>query len=169
MAPDNVRRAADGLQKILIKLGTKCKLVETGNMHICLSFLGEVEDSEIKNIEQKLDTVAAKYNKFDARVGKVKFVPSENYIRVVVLDVSDPSNNLDKMRMDVANVVGGDSKPAHLTLCRVKQIDDKKRFASEFGNLECGEIFPINCIQLIKSDLSRAGPVYTVLHESKLS
>ena len=167
--PEHIRHAAENLQKKLAGFELKCKFVEPENMHICLSFLGEVEEENMGKLKEGLDSIASKYKKFDANVGKVKFIPSESYIRVIVIDVADSSGRLEKLRGDVVRVVGGDSKPPHLTLCRVKRIENKKRLVSEFGKTGCNENFQVDSIQLIKSELSRSGPTYTVLHESRLS
>ncbi len=166
MVPEHIRDVAISLQKRLAEFGMKCKFVEPKNMHICLSFLGEVDDRKIEDLKRALDAVAERYKSFDIKIGKMKFIPSENYIRVIVLSVDDL---LERMRKAVVEAVGGDSKPPHLTLCRVKYVDDKKRFVNEFGEVVCGETFRVGSIQLIKSELQRSGPVYTVIHESRLS
>lgn len=168
MVPEGVRASVAALQARLAS-SIKCKLVEQENMHLCLSFLGEVEEGRIEGIEANLDAVAASYKKFPVEIGKIKFVPSESYIRVVVLEASDESGMLEKIRKDVVKAVGGDSKPPHLTLCRVKLVEDKKRFVDDFGNAVCGEKFSVDGLHLIKSELGRGGPVYTIMHSSSLS
>ena len=168
MVPEGVRISVVALQARLAS-SIKCKLVEPENMHLCLSFLGEVEEGRIEDIEAKLDAVAANYKKFSVEIGKVKFVPSESYIRVVVLEAGDENGMMEKIRKDVVKAVGGDSKPPHLTLCRVKLVEDKKRFVDDFSNAACGEKFSVYELHLIKSELKRSGPVYTVMHSSSLS
>lgn len=169
MVPDTIKQAAEALQKKLSKFKIKCKFVEPENMHICLSFLGEINKSRLESIKTKLDTVSKQYKKFDVCVGKVRFIPNKNYIRVIVLEVLDEEGNLEKLRKFVVRAVDGDSKPPHLTLCRVKGLEDKKKLVNEFGGIICGKKFSIRRIQLIKSELRRSGPIYSILHESELS
>lgn len=172
MAPENIRLRAVAMQKELVNrqsgLGLECKLVEPENMHVCLSFLGEVDEKYIETVKSKLDGVAARHEKFNVKIGSVKFVPDESYIRVMVLDVADASGALEKLMKEIVAAVGGDSKPPHLTLCRVKHVEDKKRLVRSFGSAALDESFVVDNVQLIKSELQRSGPVYTVLHESKL-
>jgi 2'-5' RNA ligase len=168
MLPKGIRQSATQIQKKLVGFGLKCKFVEPENMHICLSFLGEVGEQKLEELKLKLDEVAKRYKKFDVNVDGMKFIPNENYIRVMVLDVTDRSGLLDKLRRDIANVVGGDSKPLHLTLCRVKYVGNKKGLVNEFRTISCNKGFQVGSVQLIESRLKRDGPVYTVVHESVL-
>jgi 2'-5' RNA ligase len=138
-------------------------------MHLCLSFLGDVGEEKIEDLKRKMDDIALTYKKFSATIGGIKFVPSENYIRVIVLEALDASGQLEKLRKDVEKNIGGDSKPPHLTLCRVKYIENKEKFVKEFGKVFCGESFTVDSIKLMQSMLSRNGPTYKILHESKLS
>lgn len=169
MVPESIKEAVMPLQKRLAASDIECKLVEPENMHICLSFLGEVDENKINELEASLDFAASKHKGFDVNVGKIRFVPNENYIRVIVLEATDAGDAIEKLRDDVVKAVGGDSKPSHLTLCRVKYVADKKRFVSEFGGIVIDKPFTVGSIQLIKSELMKSGPVYTVVHESKLS
>lgn len=167
MVPEHVKSSAAALQDRIVGSGIKCKPVEWENMHICLSFLGDVAETE--SLGRELDAVAGRHGRFEVEIGKIKFVPSENYIRVIVLEATSADDSLEKLRKDVAETVGGDSKPPHLTLCRVKNVEDKRLLVEKFGSVACNERFAVDRIQLIKSELGRSGPVYTVMHESMLS
>jgi 2'-5' RNA ligase len=169
MLPEDVRLAAAGVQRRLSGFEIECKAVETENMHICLSFLGEVEDSKIEELKAAMDSIAKEHRQFYTKIGGVKFIPTENYIRVIALETADESGELEKLRNDVVNGMGGDSKPPHLTLCRVRHVEDKKKLVDGFAGFSIGSTFLVDGIELIKSELSRNGPVYTVLHRSRLS
>jgi 2'-5' RNA ligase len=168
MLPEDIMQSAAQIQKKLVGFGLKCKFVEPENMHICLSFLGEVGEEKMERLKSRLDKVAERYKKFDVNVGGMKFIPSENYIRVMALEVTGYNGLLEKVRRDVAEIVGGKSKPSHLTLCRVRHVDNKKGLVSEFRAISCNKSFQVSSIQLIESKLKRSGPVYIVVHESKL-
>jgi 2'-5' RNA ligase len=168
MLPEGIVRSVAKIQKKFVGFGLKCKLVETKNMHICLSFLGEVDEEDLEGLKLKLDEVVKRYERFDVNVGGVKFIPSENYIRVMALEVTDRNGVLERVRRGVVDVIGGSSKPPHLTLCRVKHVDDKRGLVNKFRAMSCNESFQVGSIHLIESKLERSGPMYTVVYESKL-
>jgi 2'-5' RNA ligase len=155
------------VQKQIQKLPIVVKLVEKENLHICLSFLGDVEEEKIKEICETLDLICKRYKKFEIEISEIKFIPTENYIRVLALDIKN--GVLETIRKNVKNEIGGDSKPLHLTLCRVKKIENKKETVEKIKRIDCNiGKFTIEKISLIKSTLQKTGPVYFSLHDSFL-
>lgn len=159
--PENLVRKITVVQDLLKTLPLECKMVEPENLHICLSFLGEIEDKKVNTIFKTLETICNNYKKFELKIGEFLFIPNENYLRVLALNVKN-SDVLIKISMEIKQKIGGDFKPPHLTLCRVKKIGDKrktiekiKEIDSEVGN------FVVSSINLIKSELKRSGPIYT--------
>jgi 2'-5' RNA ligase len=167
LVPENVKEHIVKIQGEISKLPIVCKFVEVENLHVCLSFLGETD--VVNEIIKTLDEICSNYKRFDVSIGKVRLIPNENYIRVLALDVSERTGNIEKISKDIVRQIGGDSKPPHLTLCRVKSISDKKNVIQKLKEMGIEKIsFTVSAIQLIKSELRRAGPVYSVIHESKL-
>ena len=164
---EKIKRIIDDLKN----LPMKCKFVEAENLHLCFSFLGEVEDNEIKKISERIDSVARNYSSIEVKIHGMKMIPSQNYIRVLALDVADNSGTLIRMIKHIHEEIDGDSKPPHLTICRVKSIEDRQKVIKRIEEMQSKEIasFDISSIQLIKSELSRGGPAYTVVHESNLN
>ena len=171
LAPESIKTGFKRLENEIAKLPVVCKFVEVENLHLCFSFLGEVEDDKIDGIKEKLDMIAGKYSSFSVRIKGMKAIPNERFIRVLVLDVIDEGKKLEPISKDIVKEIGGDSKPPHLTVCRVKNITDRQVLLSkieDMKNIEIGEIL-IDGIQLIKSELNRSGPMYSVIHEALLS
>ena len=171
LIPDELKKPIVELQEKIEKLPIKAKFVEPENLHLCFSFLGEKSEEEIEEISAKLDELSKNFKSFEVRVKGIKLIPNERYVRVIALDVFDENRILEGLRLEVKRIVGGDSKPAHLTLCRVKKILEKASFlegVKKIRDISIGN-FMLSSLQLIKSELRRTGPVYTVLHESKLS
>ncbi len=166
--PKEISSKIKEIQKEIEKMPIKCKMVEEYNLHICLSFLGEVEEKKVEIFKKILDSIATKHKKFETKIEKIKLIPNENFVRVIALDVN--SEELEKIRREVESKIGGDSKPLHITLCRVKNISDKKKFFEKYEkikNVSIG-IFKVESLQIIKSILTREGPIYEIVHESKL-
>lgn len=165
--PSDIKNNIVTIQNQLKKLPMKCKFVEKNNLHICLSFLGEIKEEKIKSICEKLKNVCRKYSKFNVKISGIKLIPSETFIRVIVLDIKNET--LENLRKDVKNEIGGDSKPSHITLCRVKKIENRKNIVEKIReiNYNIGS-FVISKVSLIKSTLSRSGPTYETLFEIDL-
>jgi len=166
---EELRRNVEKIQDELRKLPMKCKFVERDNLHLCFSFLGEVKEG-IENITETLDVVSKDFSIFEVEVNGIKTIPSERYVRVLVLDILDKTKNLERLIEVVKQKIGGDAKPPHLTLCRVKNIDDKENTVKKIKGLPTKKItLPISSLQIIKSELRRTGPIYTIIHQANLS
>jgi 2'-5' RNA ligase len=164
--PEDVKMRVSDLQTQLKELPMSCKLVEKENMHATLSFLGEVDDATVEEIKKKMDIVCKNFSKIEAKVYGLKIIPSESYIRVIALDIFDDAGKLKQLSNDIKRTVGGDVKPPHLTLCRVRDVKNKNEVLSK---LEVWKVFDagsftISNILLMKSELSREGPAYEALH-----
>ena len=169
MIPEELKNYLENVKKELSLVPIACKFVENENFHICLSFLGEVDDNKIKSIAESLDSVCAKFSSFKVTIGGVKIIPNEKYLRVLALEVVDDTTTIEKIMADIKKNIGGDSHPPHLTLCRVKNIRDKQSTIEKIKSLETESIsFLVSSIQLIKSELKKTGPVYSSAHNSRL-
>jgi len=169
--PEKIKNYVKNLQSSLEKLPMSCKMVESDNIHICLSFLGDIEESEVQKIQVSLSEICNAQPIFEVSVGKIKLVPNEKYIRVVVLELSDTSGVLDSVCSNIKEKIGGRMNPAHITLCRVKNVSNKEEVVARIKKIPLQENlkFDVNSIDLIKSVLNRGGPVYNVIYEAKLS
>lgn len=168
MLPEEVKDRIVDLQKQIMAAGVEGKTVERENMHISLSFLGEVQD--IEEIKQKAGASLAGTKKFHVIIRNVLLIPNEKFIRVIAIDAADEKGLLENLRRTVKQNIGGESYPAHVTLCRVRNIKDRKQFVDRIKNLSnsvAGE-FEVSGVQLIKSELSREGPAYTVVENFPL-
>jgi 2'-5' RNA ligase len=168
LAPENVRNIVEKLQKELQEAGVVGKYVERENLHVNLSFLDEISEEESAEIAVKMNMIAKGYKNFVANLRGIKPIPNQNFVRVVALNVEQEKDLLASIINDIKKSIGGDVKPAHLTLCRVKGLKNKKRFLDivEENISTKYAPFEVNSIQLIKSELGEHGPKYTIIHES---
>jgi 2'-5' RNA ligase len=170
MLPEDVKVKIVELQKEMEKWPMKCKFVESENLHLCFSFLGEVDESKLNEISRKIDFLSKVFEKIEVDVDGLEGIPSKSYFRVLALKVLE-NGALVKMVREIVKEIGGDSKPPHITLCRVKFVSNKSeivRKMEELSNKRCGK-FRIQHIQLIKSELKKTGPVYSIIHQAELS
>ena len=167
MLPEGLKGSIATVKEELKRLPLKCKFVERENLHICLSFLGEVED--VKNVSEGLGLVCKDCQKFEVSIDGIKIIPNDSYIRVLALDVIDKTGNLEGIRKEVGKRIGGKSNPSHLTLCRVKTIDEKVKTVERIKSIKTDELsFTVSAVQIIKSELRKTGPIYTPISEVQL-
>ena len=139
------------------------KINLTKTFHLTLKFLGEVPDNQLDKIKDCLKKI--RLVPFSATISNIGFFPSESYIRGIWAGFKD-NKEIVNLQQQVDNALAGlfqkDSKfHPHLTLARVKFVDDKEKFAETLKNIKVGEkTFEIRNIKLIKSTLKPEGPVY---------
>ncbi|MEM5879446.1 MAG: RNA 2',3'-cyclic phosphodiesterase [Candidatus Aenigmatarchaeota archaeon] len=170
LLPEEVKNEIVELQNRIEKWPLKCKFVEIENLHINFSFLGEIDENQINEISKKIDYIGGKFDKFEIEIDGLIAIPSPNYIRVLALSIFE-NEFLKRVFREVVKEIGGDSKPPHITLCRVKSIENKnevKGRVEDEKNKTHGK-FVIDKIQLIKSELSKSGPIYSIIHQAEFS
>ena len=140
------------------------KLKPVNTFHLTLKFLGEVPDEKTEEIKEALAKI--KFSQFKLTLDQLGVFPTENYIRVVWIGLKGNSH-LSKLQEDIEKVLDQfyfkkdyEFLP-HLTLARVKFISNKPEFIQKLKQIkiERKEI-TINKFKLIKSELTRQGPIY---------
>ncbi len=141
------------------------------SFHLTLKFLGEVQPNKIEEIVEILKKV--KFSPFSVHLESIGIFPTENYIRVVWVGLK-PEDKVLELQKAVDDSLKNffrkekDFK-AHITLARVKFPEDKKSFVEEVKKIKVeNEKFDIKDFRLVKSTLSREGPVYEDLEVFKL-
>lgn len=161
--PEEVKARVKELQDQLSSCDVK--LVEEQNLHFTLKFLGEIDNSKIEEIKQKLSELAKNLSSFSVLLSSVGAFPDLTYIKVIWIGTkSKDFINLHKSVANALKGVGKEDKEAvpHLTIARVrsprgKEIIQKiiRRYEQEsFGS------FTADKIKLKKSTLTPRGPVY---------
>jgi 2'-5' RNA ligase len=169
MVPEELKGYIGRVSEGISKLPIRCKFVETQNLHICLSFLGEIDERKVKEVSDFMDMTCENMESFDFSIGDMQIIPNDSYVRVIALECSDESRTSEKIMESVNKRFGGDSHHPHMTLCRVKSIQEKQPTIEKLRGISTEEMaFTASSIDLIRSDMGAAGPVYTVIHSTKL-
>ena len=153
------------------------KLKETGadlkfvsHFHFTLKFLGDVNEKNIQEIEEKLAEIAKKTKAFPICVKSTGVFPSLEKINVVWIGVQDSqfselmkkiTTKLDYIRKDVHEEV------PHLTIARMKSGRNKEQLKEALQQVEHREFgsMIVEKIILYESELTPEGPVYTIVGE----
>ncbi|HID47513.1 MAG TPA: RNA 2',3'-cyclic phosphodiesterase [Methanothermococcus okinawensis] len=139
------------------------KLVERENLHITVKFLGEVEEKtveEIKNIDLSMEPV-------ESRIKGLGVFPRENYIRVIWVGASNlvPLFKEVDRKLEDLNFRREREYIPHVTIGRVKFLRNRKLLKErieKYRDVDIGTQY-VESIVLMRSILTRGGPIYEVL------
>lgn len=164
---DELRRKT-GLDK------PKVKWVEPCNIHLTLKFLGEVRDQAINGVCGLVERVASEHEGFEVDVGGLGVFGQP--ARVLWVGTAE-SEGLENIQKDIETVFsqegfGSDNKKfsGHLTLCRIKNPGAGRKLEAivgDYSDLRFGGM-KADSICVFKSELTSAGPVYTLISRSML-
>ena len=145
------------------QLPRNAKLSLTKFFHITLKFLGEVQPEKVEDIINKLKTI--KFEGFSVFLDSIGIFPTENYIRVVWVGIK-PENNILELQKNVDESLKTLFKKerdfkVHITLTRVKFVDDKKQFLEQLKKIKIeNKKIEVKNFRLTKSMLTPQGPIY---------
>lgn len=166
---EGVKEYLSSLQSRLNNELAKTKFVGKDQMHLTLKFLGEVEESRLKEVKDKLNKI--KFRHFSTKLKDLGVFPSLSHINVVWVGLED--NGITRLQQDIDNSLlalfeKDERFHPHITLGRIKFIKDKEKFVELIKKIKVEEKkFDISEFKLIKSTLTEQGPVYEVLETFK--
>ncbi len=170
--PEDIKeRIAEVSHKLYSKV-KEAKIVATENLHITLKFLGGIQEDKVSQIKNVLTESLKGSGCFPATVRGVGIFPDEKSIRVFWVGV-DSKGKLKKLNASIETELEPlgftreDRFKEHITIARFKSTPKITSLKDVFEKYK-EEIFglmDITKIELIKSDLKSAGPVYTTICE----
>lgn len=173
--PAEVQRAAYAASEALRRPGDGVSWVKPDNLHYTLRFLGEVGENGAKRATDAANAAASAHPAFDAELGVLGAFPKPRHARVIWVGLEVGAEPLVALAKSLETELArrGFEKErkkfnAHLTLGRVRdpRADWTDRLASESVRGETR--FRVGAIQVIESQLSPKGSVYTVRAEAAL-
>jgi len=163
-------------QKDLEQTDADLKLVEPGIMHFTLRFLGEIPESTVQKVKEILDGVH--FQPFEVQFLGLGAFPNLNRINVIWVGIVHGHEELRGIFEQVEpklrqTGMAPDNKgfSPHLTIARVRSGRNKAALAevvSKMKDLAFGSM-PVTAVRLKKSTLTPKGPIYTTIHEVKLT
>jgi 2'-5' RNA ligase len=180
--PANLKRELSRLQERVKQNCNYCpaKWVAAANMHLTLSFLGDVAQPRLDDIKTAMAAASAGAKPFELRLDGLGAFPNLERPRVVWAGLSGDTGRLIRLQQRLEELLEklGFSREQrlfspHLTLARVRDeasSSDKRRLGQAIGSTACDAAcsFPVESLHLIKSWLTPAGPIYTTLFSAGL-
>ena len=163
-----VRERMQGLQGILAGSRARLTIVKPDAIHITLKFLGEIDEKTCERVIKALSAI--RFGPFEIALGGVTGNPP-SFPRVIWSGVRDEGACgrifalVEEALLPLGIPKEKRAYTPHATLARVKRFDPsllpalKDLASEEFGSC------PVRCIELKKSTLTPAGPVYEDIME----
>ncbi len=175
-----VRKGIGALQRELmgkVRLGKgDVKWVSPDAMHLTLKFMGEVGDEQAVEICNIVKNVAAEHKSFQLSIETVGYFGGKS-ARVLWVGTGAGSDDLRRLAEDIEGRWAKAGWPeeerefaGHLTLCRIKAPAAGIKLAAmseEYKDFKLGSI-SADSVTVYQSQLTPAGPIYTVLGNYKL-
>jgi 2'-5' RNA ligase len=184
--PSSVVKAITVIQNRFKSLGLHASWVRPGNIHLTLKFLGDIDPNQVPGIRDKITAVLAPLAPLEVSLDRVGVFPDLKRPRVLWLGLKDEQGVLKTLQSGIEQALAGAGFPAdlrpfspHLTLARIKSPKGIKsqrgipELKHELDALLSEGIAPnpfhAGSIQLVESQLTPKGSIYTVLANFKLN
>lgn len=162
------------LQSELVQAGSTLRIVAPENLHVTLSFLGEISQTTIDQVTTELGQI--EFSPFELSLRGVGAFPNLRRINVVWVGIDKGRENLEgifqllRPKLIQLGIPGiGQRFSPHITIARVssgRNIEQLSKKMLAIGDIELGETL-LDTLRLKKSVLTAKGPVYTTLAEKK--
>ena len=161
--PEDIKEDIEKAKRALKNIGD-VKWVERENIHITLEFLGNLEPGEVERLKEALSRGLEGERKFPLTTGGIGAFPSLSSPRIIWVGVE--GEGIKRLHDRVEGIVKGlglkveerEFSP-HITIGRAR-----RNIKGFIGGVEIPKkSFIIDGVNLMRSDLTPKGPIYTVL------
>jgi RNA 2',3'-cyclic 3'-phosphodiesterase len=145
------------------------KKTELKNLHLTLKFLGDLSSEDIEKV--KLRLAGIKFSKFESEIKECGFFDKEDGGGILWIGIT----NCENIQKEIDNALEGLHEKekrfmGHLTIARIKNIPDRKKFNESMKNIEIKKMFFIaDKFYLVESKLKKEGPEYKIIEEYNLN
>jgi len=155
----------------------KIKWINGKNLHLTLSFLGNIKSDEISKLKKKL-SIMSDFNSFDIMVNGTGAFPSFSKPKILWLDINKGRDELISLQAKIENIANpfkenkrNEEFTPHITIGRIKDIKKNTNFnLSTFSNTVYSDIrIPVKTIYLFKSELLNEGVEYSIISKYLLN
>ncbi len=152
------------VEKALMRKYHNVKWVDKNNLHLTLKFLGEVEGSQSDLVKAKLEDIASRFTDFAFIYQGISAFPNKRRAKVIFVAVKNGERIIELMKVidnDLSTLGFNQEKSyvPHLTLGRTRAPLDVSRADIDFPPLSVSA----SGLSLVKSTLTRYGPIYEVI------
>ena len=179
--PDEVKSGLAQLQAQL-KTGKQppVKWVNPYSIHLTLKFLGNIAVDKISEITGAMEAAAQGISPFHLKVKDLGVFPNLRRVQVVWVGLNGEVDQLSRLQQGIESNLAPlgftpESRPftPHLTLARLREQaspDERQSFGQLIASTRFEAVydFSVDSINLIKSQLTREGAIYSRISSVKL-
>ena len=161
--PKDIKEYISKIQEKIDTTKNKIRFINKAQTHLTLKFLGEVQPDKVEHITENLRKIA--FKTFSVYLDKIGIFPNENYIKVIWIGLK-PEEPVLQIQKNIDEGLKklfkkGKNFKAHVTLARVKYIDNKENFINKLKKIKIeNKKIDMDNFKLVKSTLTLQGPVY---------
>ena len=174
--PGELKQALAELQRKFNSAGSlPVKWVDPGNIHLTLKFLGDIDADSPGKIMKALEEAASGITSFNIEVRGLGVFPNMNRIQVIWVGLHGELEKLGQLQKRIETSLKPlgfppENRPftPHLTLARVRDYarpDERQKLGQVISaaNFEGKYTIKVTAVNLMRSQLTREGPIYSKL------
>ena len=179
--PDEVRSGLSQLQSQLKAAGhAPVKWVDPYSIHLTLKFLGNIAAGRVDEITGVMEAAAREISPFNLEVGGLGAFPNLRRVQVVWVGVGGEVEQLGQLQRSIESGLAPlgfapesrEFRP-HLTIARLREqasLDERQGFGQIIGStgFETVYRFGVDSVNLMRSQLTREGAIYTRISSVRL-
>jgi 2'-5' RNA ligase len=172
--PLELKQALSRLQaKLKSSSAAPVKWVEPDNIHLTLKFLGDISTEITGRITAVLENASRGTSPFEIGVSGIGVFPGLKRVRIVWVGLTGELEKLEQLQKRIeAGLeplgIPPEGRPftPHLTIARVRDYarpDDRLTLGELIGGMSLEQEYKVgvNAVHLMKSQLTREGPIYS--------
>ena len=177
--PVAVKQELSALEDILKKRCPQVvRWVDPQSIHVTLKFLGDVDSDRIDEINMAMDEATHGISPFHMELKDVGVFPNLNRVNIIWVGAAGDLDKLTYLQKQIESNMeqlgftreDRDFTP-HLTLGRVRDYaspDDRKKIGQVLSQtaFASAQVITVNSVNLVKSQLTNTGAIYTRLYVS---
>ena len=166
---EEVQKKITSFSEVLKRSSGEFRFVSVENLHITLSFLGDVEEENISFVVEKLTSVLTHHGTIKIDVVGSGVFPAAGRINVVWVGLKNEilKDLIKKINATLSINASHEEETPHVTIARVKSGKNKEKIrevVEQFRHFDFGTLVADNIV-LYESELTSAGPIYHIVKE----
>ena len=151
------------------------KWIPPENIHLTLSFLGNISDKDIPNIVQSLENcITSKY--FKIKIESTGVFPSANFPKILWIGIGKGADDLTSLQQDIEisvrkfkGIYRREKFMPHITIARIRRSRRKIDVLPFLNTVYSPTELDVNSICLYESKLFPEGAQYTLLNAFQIN
>lgn len=180
--PEDIKAGLKKIEDTLKSTDPICaKWVDSESIHLTLKFLGNVDVTKIDAIVQSMKEAAKAISTFRLIIKGLGAFPDFKQVRIVWVGIEGDTDKLQMLQQNIESYIARLGFPTekrpftpHLTLARVREFatpQERQSLGETIAKIkiESNLIIKVDFVNLMRSQLTRTGAIYTCLSSIMLN